>query len=86
MTGSETQKHYFAGDKATTFYADYVDHLKQVLDSVDNNAVEESYQTVSTCIRNSELFSLPEMVDLQAIANHLCCDWTKAPWLKACHM
>lgn len=64
-------------ESPTAYLKEYVANLSQTLDQIPPQAMEDAVSLLKTCLKEGKRIYVCGNGGSAAIADHLCCDWTK---------
>ncbi|MEO5814752.1 MAG: SIS domain-containing protein [Gemmatimonadaceae bacterium] len=67
----------FSADTWKGYVRQYVAQVQDALEQVQESALDEAYRVISTAVRENRRVFVAGNGGSAAIADHLCCDWTK---------
>ena len=73
---------WFDTSSMTAYFEDYKKNLAQALSTVDNKQIEKAIEIMKTVSQREGIFYVCGNGGSAAIANHLCCDWTKGTFVE----
>ena len=75
-----TKNIWFSSNSLTSYFSEYKKALTQALDSILQEEMEKAYQIMVSVAKNGGTFFVAGNGGSSAIADHLCCDWTKGTY------
>ena len=75
-----TKNQWFNSSSMTAYFKDYKSGLQQALDTVSNEQLEATSSLMQTVAARKGVFFIAGNGGSAAIAEHLCCDWTKGTY------
>jgi D-sedoheptulose 7-phosphate isomerase len=67
----------FEAKSVTEYFKSYVQALQQALETLDTDTLEKAFELLVQSMRNRRRIYIAGNGGSAAIADHLCCDWTK---------
>src|SRR5205823_6192809 len=68
------------GDSIDRYLTSYADELREALRTVDKQALDRSVELLKEAMTRDLAVYVAGNGGSAAIADHLCCDWTKGTW------
>lgn len=73
---------WFDDSSVKQYFLDYQSNLQKALSTLDSNELEKAYQLMDKIASQQGTFFVCGNGGSNAIAEHLCCDWTKGTYIE----
>lgn len=75
-----TKNIWFNSTSLNTYFSDYKKALSQAMETIPQNEMEKAYKVMVEVAKRGGTFFVAGNGGSAAIADHLCCDWTKGTY------
>lgn len=77
MIDPRTKNKIFSMESPAAYLKEYAENLSRTLDAIPGSALDEAVNLLKTCLKAGRRIYVCGNGGSAAIADHLCCDWTK---------